>query len=833
VEYHEQISLGLVGEIELDVLQKAWNFVIQTNEMLRTVHRWKGIDKPMQLILKNHPVAMHYHDLSGESNLLIERKLAEIKEADLKRRIDIENETLRITLCKYTTDNYTMILSNHHILFDGWSSSIMIKELIGAYNTLYQGLEADVIVKNKFSEYVKWIELQDKKRQKNYWEQYLLGAPQNDDLFSRAHQSEMRNYKCVIGEDVSKRLAEFAKANALTVASFFYAVWGVVAAKLNNTNEIVFGITTSGRHHPIIGIESMVGLFINTIPLRIRTDEEETIIQLLNKVNQIIKEGQEFASTPLVAINDYTQISSGSQLFNSLVVIENYPLNMADYQDGVLVINDYSAIPRTNYNLTIGITLTETIELDFQCNCFTDEGVIKRISDYCETVISTILADKESKVIDIDILSEAEKHQLLYEFNDTYADYPREKTIHQLFEERAALVPDAKALVFNEESMTYARLNTRANQVARILQETGVACESIVGLVAQRSPEVVIGVIAILKAGGAFLPIDPEYPKQRINFMLEDSGADILLITSQLYDQIPFAGKKINLNAVEFEDDEVYLESVNNPHDLAYVIYTSGSTGTPKGVMVEHSSAINFIVGQTKRYEVNKDDQLILLSSISFDAAVEQIFMPLFCGATLHLIDSETILDNIKFTAFMANNGITHLFAVSSFLESLDLNSLDQLRVVLAAGEVFPISLLKNLSPKIKIYNGYGPTEATIGTAVYLVKREKVSRSVPIGKPITNYQVYILDINKKPQPIGIPGELYIGGVGVTRGYLGRSELTAEKFLPNPFASKDQKSEIKPQTERIYRTGDLAYFLPDGNIEFLGRIDQQVKVRGLE
>ena len=821
LEYYGQTSLGLIGDIDVDLLQKAWNIVIQKNEMLRTVYRWKGINNPVQMVLKNHQVVMQNYDLSNEERAVKEKRLHEIKQADFKRRIDIEKETLRITLCKWTKDEYTMIISNHHILYDGWSSGIMIKELINVYHDLYRELEPRISFKNKFSEYVKWIRSQDKIKQKNYWGNYLSGALQNDDLFRRVVLSEMKSYECALGKNISDQITEFAKENGVSVASLLYSAWGILIQKLNNTHDILFGITTSGRNQPIKGIESMIGLFINTIPLRIQTDEQETIFQLLKKVNQTLKDSQEFESTSLVDINEYAGLSHQSQLFNSLVVVENYPLKTSDYQDGLVKISHYSATERTNYNLTLGITIQDFVVLNFQYNCFADDEMIKKLGQYLQTILTFILRDKNSKIIDIDLLPKAEQEKILYEFNATSASYPKEKTIHQLFEEQVEKTPRNTALFFEEVTLTYHELNERSNQLARLLREKDVKPDQIVGLMVGRTPEMVIGILGILKAGAAYLPIDPDYPEERIRFMLENSHTKVLLTQPQLHSEIPFAGERINLDAKLYEGIIENLENVNHPQDLAYVIYTSGSTGVPKGVMVEHRNVVNLAMGQKDKYKINEYDRVAQFYSISFDPFIEQLLITLLSGATLYLADKATLLDSLKFNLFLRNNAITHLDAVPSFLNELNFEGLDSLKRIVSGGEACPLNLAKRLSHNFEFYNGYGPTEATVTTTMYRVNPEKIDRTVLIGKPIANYQIYILNRENKLSPIGIEGELCIAGHGLARGYLNHPELTATKFVQNPFG----------ENQRMYRTGDLARWLPSGNIEFLGRIDHQVKIRG--
>ena len=826
-EYHEQITIGFVGDIDPDLLQKAWDFVIRSNEMLRTVYRWKNIDYPVQVILKNNPVKVLYHNMAEEPPSVKEKKLSEIQQADLQNQIDIENETLRINLCKYAERNYTMIISNHHILYDGWSSGIMIKELISAYHALSKGLKPRVASKNKFSEYVKWIGSQDKEVQKNYWENYLSGAEQSDSLFNRRYLSEMKSYQRVLEKDVSDQMKEFAKENGLTMASLLYAAWGIVLQKLNHVDDTIFGITTSGRDHSLKGIENMIGLFINTIPLRIRTEEEETMIQLLKKVNQIMTEAREFENTPLVDINAYAGISHHSQLFNSLVVIENYPLKMNDYRDGVLAINNYSAIERTNYNLTLGVTIQETLTLNFKYNCFTDDQMMIRISQYFERVISAMLFDKNSSIVDCDLLSEAERNQILYQFNDTDVEYPAKKTIHQLFEEQVQNSPECVALVSHEQEVTYQELNEKANGLAYELRKLGVGPDVIVGVMIENSIEMIVGVLGILKAGGAYLPIDPEYPTQRIRYVLKDCRVKIVLSKRAVIEHLKFTHyfndiKVIDLSDGKIENREANLAPLAKPSDLAYVVYTSGSTGASKGVMTEHESVVNYIYAYVETVNLTSQDGYLQHATFTFDTLAQEVHPILSIGGRVVIATKEQMLDMPKLRDIVTKHNVTVLSATPQELSLL--NSYDEIfpiRLYTCGGDVLRSANINKLALNSLIYNAYGPTECTVYTSFYKYEVKDEQSNIPIGKPIGNIKIYILDQQNRLTPIGVVGQLCIAGAGVTRGYLNQPQLTAEKFVDHPFGSG-----------RLYRTGDLARWLPDGNIEFLGRMDHQVKIHGI-
>src|SRR3972149_5742457 len=429
------------------------------------------------------------------------------------------------------------------------------------------------------------------------------------------------------------------------------------------------------------------------------------------------------------------------------------------------------------------------------------------------------------------MLSEKERHKLLYEFNDTGADFPRDKVLQELFEEQAEKTPHATAIVFKDKKLTYRELNERSNQLARTLRGKSVRPDQIAGLmVDDNTTEMVIGIISVLKAGGAFLPIDPNFPKERIEYMLKDSNLAVLLTQGRLRDEIRFEGEVINLdNESSFTEGYSNLDKINQSNDLAYVIYTSGSTGKPKGVQIEHSSIVNQIVGLKKRYHFNDSLRHILLAPVTFDPSVQQIILPLISGGRLFLVSKATTHNVKEVWNYIGSNRINVINTVPSLMNALldyrDSSDDSHFKYIILAGEVFFKNLYAKMKEKLsaeKIINIYGPTEATINTTLYECKAEEMGRTIPIGKPLMNYRVLILSEDEKLVPIGGIGEICISGVGLARGYLNNPELTAEKFVINPFI----------RGERMYRTGDLGRWTEDGNIEFLGRIDDQVKVRGI-
>ncbi|MBW9155187.1 non-ribosomal peptide synthase/polyketide synthase [Clostridium tagluense] len=831
-EYHEQLSLTISGDVKIDLLQKSWKFVIDTNEMLRTVFRWKGIDKPLQIVLKSHEVLIQYVDITNKKDK--HETLENIKSEDLNNRIDITKETLRVYLCKLDDYKCEMIISNHHILYDGWSNGIILKELMEFYNSLYEGKELRKINKTKFSEFIKFTKNLNKDEQREHWVNYLdnLGA-KNDYFYCKENRGISKEISYKVDTFKTNKIKDFAKENKVSLSSLLYGAWGVLSQKLINSNEVLFGTTVSGRTENIKSIDSMVGLFINTIPLRVKSENKTTFMNLIHKVDIALNERKDFENTSLVDIKEYCGLRTNEDIFSSIVTIENYPLDLSLNKENVLTIDKFQIIEKTNYNMALEILTFEDIEFKFNFNSTAiDENMVKRLGGYLERVIYTLLVNKNIEISEVDLLAEEEKNQILYEFNDTKADYPKDKTIQELFEEQVEKAPNNIAIVFEDKKLTYKELNEKANSIARVLRNKGVKADSIVGIMVERSLEMIIGIMGILKAGGAYLPMDPSYPKERIEYMLKDSESKVLLSTESLLVNIEFDGEFIDLFKKDlFEGDSSNLEKINNSSNLAYVIYTSGTTGKPKGAMIEHKSLVNRLNWMQKKYPLSQEDVILQKTTYTFDVSVWEILWWSLVGAKVCMLAPNDEKDPTKIIEAINKHDITTMHFVPSMLDAflycLEENNkttkLPSLRQVFCSGETLNSKQVSKFYKEFgfskKLTNLYGPTEATIDVS-YFECDVNDTKVIPIGKPIDNTKLYVLKDNKL-LPIGVTGELYISGDGLARGYFKRSELTAEKFVENPF-------ELGA---KMYKTGDLARWLPDGNIEFLGRIDNQVKIRG--
>jgi len=865
-DYFEQLILEIAGKIEVEIFEKAWNFVIRTNEMLRTVFRWRPVKKPVQLVLKVHDFNVNYKET----------------EADIEEPFDLREVPFRVTLCKIEDNRYRMVVTNHHILYDGWSNRIILEEFFAAYQLLSKGEGLKQPVKTPFKEFIKWLQHQDKQQQRNYWQAYLEGFSHGTRLgeitAARYRENErpgkgkrVKSIQTRLPGSLRKLLEQSAAKYKLTPAVIFYTAWGTLLQKCTNCNDVALGTTVSGRNAPIKGIENMVGLFINTVPFRVQDHGGETIKDMLERLQSALQERAKYESTPLVDIRRYSEGDIDNELFDTLVVVENYPLAFDDRLlpgDDMFSIESYNMVEQTHYDLSVGISLFDEIDIRFiYDSSMVSDDMTAALANRFISIINFILEQPGKSIYEIDILSKEEKRQLLIDFNDTAADYPGDKTIHRLFAEQVERTPDNTAVVganlrVRPHCLTYKELNKKSDQLAVTLQEKGVTPDTIVGIMTERSIDMVIGLLGILKAGAAYLPIDPGYPKERTEYMLSDSSAKILLTDDDL---------KENLSVTSVSSVAKKHPATRNSQPatrLAYIIYTSGSTGRPKGVMVDHRSAVNYLRWAAGQYVRGERVNFPLFTSISFDLTVTSLYTPLITGNSLIVYGGGDDGHPVDLIGRVFRDGRVGVIKLTpSHLRiagELTFDSPCYIRRFILGGEELDAKLaadiVKKFGPKIEIYNEYGPTEAAVGCMIYLFDplRDRDS-SVPIGVPAANVRLYILDRHLHLSPLGVPGELFISGAGIARGYLNRPELTAEKFCLRRAggAHKDHmqscnhaamqpcsheamelsphhslRSSITPLPHHpIYRTGDLARWQPDGNMQFLGRIDDQVKIRG--
>ncbi|MGD2085220.1 MAG: amino acid adenylation domain-containing protein [Candidatus Aminicenantes bacterium] len=885
--YFEQLCLSITGEIDLTRFKQAWALVLETNDILRTRFIWERITKPMQVILKKSPLQFIFHDFSnGNRSENDKRNLVQgIKNNDRKNKFNLNSVPFRITLCKLGQAEFEMMISNHHILYDGWSNGILLKEFFSFYHHLVQKKSPQKPHKHKYKEYISWIQGQDGQKQREYWARCLGGIDTRSELsIKRKKEKNISTvltgnfqYKINFSKAGRERIEIFTKSHKITLACLLYSAWAILLQRYNNSEDIIFGTTVSGRSSGVKGIEDIVGLFINTVPLRVQTNSSghEKIKDFISRVNQGLREREAYESASLVEIKEYSEVGFTGELFDTIVVIENYPLDRVSLEKNSplsLSVDSYSMFETTHYDLTVGITLIEDIEVEFTYNQdLFDETVIKKLSRHFVKIVEDMVDSPGKELAALEILSEAEKDKILVEFNHTAADYPGDKTIHQLFAEQVEHIPDHIALigqVLNASGglaapddsavltvqparpvqLTYRQLDERSGKLAGLLIEEGVQPDTIVGIMIERSLEMIISILGILKVGGTYLPIDPGYPEERKKYMLTDSNAKILLTSREI----------TNLFTPEALLNLSEGHNFTNDH-LAYIIYTSGTTGKPRGVMVEHSAVMNRLFWVRDKYRLNERDVILQATSFVFDVSVCEMFRWIPAGGRLCLLPPGGEKDPEQIINTIARNRVTTAdFIPAMLILLLDyvhrqnrLKALASLRWVWTGVEVVELNLVKRFNEilhrinRTRLINAYGPTESTVDVTYFDCSHIENHDVVPIGKPMANVRVYILSINGTVQPVGVYGQLCIAGKALARGYLNNPELTLEKFdhdLWDLWDYHDNNQKLlrgvqgggfleKSPPGRLYQTGDLARWLPDGNIQFLGRIDFQVKVRG--
>ena len=851
--YVEQLQFTLDGAVDLDALRQAWQQLIDQNDVLRTCFVWQRT-QTLQVVLKQVDLPWSHHDWQHIPDEQQQQKLQEWLQQDQQTVFDTTKAPLlRFTLITLGQHRHQFIWTYHHALLDGWSLSMLMQDLLSNYQANDPPKPHS---RRPYQTYIAWLQQQDRKAVESYWQQKLSGflTPTPLPLQARetAPASDFHECEHLLSAELTKKIQGWVRQQHVSLATLIYGAWGILLSRYSGESDVVFGITVSGRDISLNGVEEMVGLFINTLPLRVTLSPDSSGGSVIKQLQQDLQDLQGYSYIPLVDVQRLSELSHN--LFNTLVIIENYPIDQAlhDYRQ-LLPIEAVAVSERTNYPLNLGMIPGERLLLNFSYNSalFAAE-TIERLGSHLEILLQAIVNDSSVPVAALPMLTDQEQH-LLTEWNCTAADYPRDRCIHQLFEQQVEQIPEATAVVWRDTQLTYQELNQRANQLAHHLQGLGVKSGMLVGIYVERSIEMVVGLLGILKAGGAYVPLDPNYPQERLSYVLADSAVEVLLTQQSLLKSLPQHQAQVvcldtDWNTIKqhsFDNVDVGIGS----DDLAYVIYTSGSTGKPKGVLVTHQSLVNHNNAVIAEYSLSPSDRVLQFASLSFDVALEEIFPTWLSGATLVLHPQKLSLLFADFVEFIQTQRLTVLNLPAAFWHEWTLDLSQQqvclpsgLRLVVVGSEPVQwsrVAIWKEcVGSRIKLCNAYGPTEATITTTIYSVNLsnpEDQTGCLPIGRPIANTEVYILDSNLHPVPIGVAGEIYIGGECLSKGYLDRPKLTREKFILNHFDRSNETSVssdgARGQTSTLYKTGDLGRYLPDGNIEFIGRIDHQVKIRG--
>ncbi|MGD9488072.1 MAG: amino acid adenylation domain-containing protein [Calditrichaceae bacterium] len=832
--YSEQLSCKFTGELDPEMFKFAWQKVSERHEVLRSAYIWKGLDRPLQIVYKTIDIPFTILDWSGDSADKQKSLMYDFLSGELKEITSMANAPLmRIGLIRLDKNTHYFVWSHHHLLFDGWGTQIILKEIFELYESLSKKEPVSQELSTPYREYISWLQKRDMELAKTFWKTQLAGFTSPTPLPVKMHKSDSpygySKERVLLSPRLSESLGKLARENQLTMFTLIQGAWSLLLNRYSSENDVVFGATVSGRPAEIPGVESMVGLFINTLPVRIFLNQSDTLVEWLQKIQSQQAEMRQYEFTPLVDIQGWTEVPRGLPLFESIVVFENFPVNTSmNRHQNALEISEIESFERTNYPLTIVASPGDhlAVEAAYQSHLFS-KTVIKRMLGHLETIFSSMASNPNLKLSEIPILTPSETQTMVSEWNQTGKYFPDMVSIHLWFEAQVEKSPEAIAVKFGDYEITYSALNAKANQLGRYLIKQSVKREELVGICLNRSVEMVIAALAILKAGGAYVPIDPAYPKERISYMLEDAKANILLTERSLAAGLPEnLGHRIYMDEIWDIISDESSENINLPvfpENMAYVIYTSGSTGKPKGTMLHHGGLCNTIHSLIDKFSYTPKSRVLQFASFSFDASVEEVFATICSGGCLIIVNRESLLAPAEFIKLINSEKISKVLLPPSLLSILPEDPMPSLKTIVSGGEACTRGIASRWYKNRIFINGYGPTESTIVAAYHRVSELPDSDAIPIGRPIDNIRLYVLDPFMNPLPVGIPGELYIGGPGLARGYLDKPHLTAEKFVPNPF---DQIPG-----SRLYRTGDLVRYLDGGDIEYLDRIDNQIKIRG--
>jgi amino acid adenylation domain-containing protein len=844
--YFNQLGCTVRGNLNVAAFQKAWQQVVERHPILRTGFYWEELDKPLQVVHRQVEIPWQQHDWRSLSASEQQEQLAAFLQADREQGFELNQAPLmRCILIQFIDDTYQFIWSHHHLLIDGWSLPIILREVFACYDAFDQGQDVYLATPRPYRDYILWLQQQDFAQAESFWKQELQGftapTPLAVDTVGLSHQKPTyTEQQLQLSPVVTASLRSLARQHRLTLNILVQGAYALLLSRYSGESEVVFGATVSGRPNTLPKVGSMVGLFINTLPVRVQVPGDASLLPWLEQLMQEQVAREPYSHSSLVEIQGWSDIKRDRSLFDSILVFENYPID-ASVQDlcDSLTISNVDVYERTNYPLSVVVMPgTELLLRIIYDRCRFDDNTITRMLGHFQTLLEAIATNPHQSLGEFPLLTPIERHQLLVEWNNTQADYPKNGCIHELFAAQAEKTPDAVAVVFEDQQITYQQLNCHANQLAHHLQKLGVKPEVLVGICVERSIEMVVGLLGILKAGGVYLPLDPSDPEERLTFMLEDAQVSVLLTQKQLLEELPGLQATLQQNSPIPNPKVVCLNadwgtilrgSEANPvstvtaENLAYVIYTSGSTGQPKAVAIPHKGLLNLVFWHQRTFEITPSDRATQLARIAFDASVWELYPYLAAGASVYLVESEIIRSPVALRDWLISQEITIAFVPTPLAESLfALEWSDAaLRIMLIGGD--KLHQYPPASLPFKVINNYGPTENTVVTTSGLMVPAQGNGTPLIGRAIANTQIYLLDSQLQPVPIGVAGELYIGGEGLARGYLNRPQLTAERFIPHPFSQE-------PSTH-LYKTGDLGRYAPNGNIEFLGRLDNQVKIRG--
>lgn len=848
--YVEQSSYTLDGELDPEHFRAAWRAVIERHAVLRTAFAWRGLERMVQVAFRAVETPLLVEDWrqmgEGQQEEPLRTRLAE----DRRRGFELAKAPLlRLLLLRLSDRSYRFVITYHHALLDGWSFITVLKEMAHTYEALARGAEPHLPEPRQYRDFIRWLERRDAGSAERFWRERLRGVAGptplpfegGADALGRVSAGD-EEIGLTLPRELTAELAAFTRRNQVSLSTVAQAAWAVVLGRASGEEDVLFGVTVSGRPAELEGVEQMVGLFINTIPVRVRIDDTARVLDWLRRLQSERLADYEFQHARLVDIQKWAGPANGRSLFDSVLVFENYPVDVFERRQGdqSSAFDIRPGITREIVNYPLCLVVCPGEELRIQLaysSARLSRAAAERIGGWLEDVLRSFVRRPNAAVRDVALVSPEEEREIVRLSHGPLAARPAGETAHGLIELQARARPAHPAVIASDGSLSYGELEAWANRLARHMRGLGVAAGARVGVFLDRSGDMVVALLAILKAGATYVPLDPGYPSERLAYIAQDCSLQALLTTADLAARAP-----VRSDCVIALDSDGPLVALQEPSALnldvppespAYIIYTSGSTGQPKGIAVSHAALAGHCRGWIEFCELTPQDRVLQFASLCFDASVEQIFPTLVAGASV-VVRARLPWSTAEFVRNGIETDLTVVDLPAAYFAECARNweqvkpllAHGRLRLVTAGGDRVSgegLARWRESAPRLRLVNAYGPTEATITATAGDITSDAPDDNVPIGRPLPNRAAYVLDAQMRHAPFGLPGELYLGGEGLASCYWGKPALTAACFVPDPFS--------REPGARLYRTGDRVRRTSDGTLEFLGRADDQVKIRG--
>ena len=832
--YVSHFGLTLDGVTDLDALVEAWRLTVDRTPILRSAVVWENVSAPLQVVHRDVRVPVTRHDLRGLSEPARQEETRRLWETYRKENLDLTTAPLlRLGVVRLTDTSVQLMISSHHMMLDGWSFSAVLQEVFEHHARLRGIATSTPAARRPYRDYVEWLAGQDREAAKAHWRGALAGFPAPTPLPTEpagrgAHEAQSsRKLDLRLSVEQSRDLSAYARNAHVTVNTLVLGAWSVLLGQYSGERDVCLGATVFGRPEDLPGSAGIVGLFVNTLPVRVDVAGEHRLAPWLREIQRTQVDAQQYGFVSLAQVQGWSDVPGGSNLFDSIVVFKNYPYDPDAARRHGLALGEFVGDEHTNYPLILNAYTEDALHLTlgYDPGLF-DDDTIDGLAGLLTTLLGALSTGAAETVADLPLLTGAERERVLVEWNDTTVDHPAGRSVADLFTAQVNRTPDATALVIDGSDVSYAELDARANRLAHHLVSSGAGPDVLVGVCVERGIEMMVALLAVLKAGAAYLPLDPALPEQRLGFVVRDAGCPLVLVQDHLRERLPDSPVRlVDVDGDVSAQPVTPPEVVVHPKNLAYAMYTSGSTGLPKAVLVEHEAIVNRLLWMQADYPVGPGDRVLHKTPYTFDVSVWEIFGPLIAGAALVVARPDGQQDPEYLAGLVRDERVTTVHFVPpllrAFLDQPAAAGCTALRQVFSGGEPLPEPLRDKLFGllDVELSNIYGPTETAVDVTHHRVRPG--AGPAPIGVPVWNTRAYVLDEYLRPVPAGVPGELYLAGVQLARGYHDRVDLTAARFVADPFDTG----------RRMYRTGDRASWTAEGELRYLGRTDHQVKVRG--